>query len=51
MLHVVKFIAVMLGVVATLALSKNLSAVRSDDNATAELKNASGQTIGRAQLV
>ena len=51
MLHVVKFIAVMLGVVATLALSENLSAVRADDNATAELKNVSGQTIGRAQLV
>jgi superoxide dismutase, Cu-Zn family len=51
MLHVLKFMAVMLGVVATLTLSENLSAWRADDNATAELKNGSGQTIGRAQLV
>lgn len=51
MLHVLKSIAVIIGVFATLALSEKLNAVRVDDNATAELKNVSGQTIGRAQLV
>lgn len=50
MRHLFKSIAVIIGVFATLALSEKLNAVRVDDNATAELKNVSGQTIGRAQL-
>jgi Cu-Zn family superoxide dismutase len=50
MLHILKSFAVIAGAFATVAMSEKLSAVRADDDATAELKNVSGQTIGRAQL-
>ena len=50
MLHVLKPLIVIVSTAGMLVLGAKLNAVPADDNATAELKNASGQAIGRAQL-
>ena len=50
MLQVLKPTVALVAIVGTVVLSEKASAVRADDPATAELKNASGQAVGRAHL-